>query len=785
MVSRSLFRPLLWAGLILVAGNSIAAPTAGVSFYRQVRPILSNHCFQCHGPDAGTREADLRLDVAGALTAETSSGGRLIVPGDPEASELIARVTAHDAAEKMPPDEANKPLTDAQIETLRAWIAAGATWQEHWAYQPLQRPELPSGEAANPIDRFVLARLAAIELTPAAPADPITLARRVQFDLTGLPPDPAEVAAFAADPSDEAYARWLDRAFAAPHYGERMAVHWLDLVRYADSCGYHSDVEQPISPYRDYVIAAFQANLPFDQFTREQLAGDLLANPTLTQRVASGYNRLNKTTEEGGAQAGEYLVKSAADRVRTTAGVWLGATLGCAECHDHKYDPYTARDFYSFAAFFADIQEEGVCKANRRDPELRVPTPEQAEQLAALDKQLSELSSAGAGGDEALAVRIAELTKQREAVVEQGTRTMITVAAAPREMRILPRGNWLDQTGPIVEPALPTFLASASTSKRLTRLDLANWLVSRDNPLTARVVVNRYWKLLFGAGLVTTLDDFGTQGDAPEHQALLDWLACEFIDSGWNTQHILRLMLTSDTYRRSSVATPQQLERDPTNRNWARQNYWRLEAEFIRDAALATSGLLDRSIGGPSVKPYQPDGYWEFLNFPKRIWKASTGQNQYRRGLYTHWQRTFLHPSLLAFDAPSREECTAQRAVSNTPQAALALLNDPSYVEAAHAFAQCILREPSLPPDLMQADTARIDWAWHAALSRSSTPAESQVLVDLLAHHRAHYQQDAEAARKLLAVGQTASSSDNAAELAAWTSVARTLLNLREFVTRN
>ena len=797
------------------AGEAIPSPVPGaVQFARDIRPILSNHCFECHGPDADARQADLRLDTRAGLLGERDGAEHLVVAGRASESELYRRVATDNADERMPPADSHRPLSAAQIAKLRQWIDEGAVWRDHWAYVPPTRPELPAiAEAAavanraprNPVDRFLLARLKQEEIAPAERADAVTLARRLSFDLTGLPPAANEVALLASDPSDYAFESYVERLLAAPQFGERMAVHWLDLVRYADSCGYHSDIEVPISPYRDYVIAAFNDNLPFDRFTREQLAGDLLPDATLAQRIASGFNRLNKTTEEGGAQDGEYLAKSAADRVRTTAGVWLAATLGCAECHDHKYDPFSARDFYSFAAIFADIDERGVYKAANREPTIAVPTAEQQAQRDRLTLRVAEVEAQLAAFDESktterenASAELKKLQDEQKQLERSLTRSMVTASVAPREMRILPRGNWLDGSGEVVSAAWPACFTngdasgataglpssatagSESAAQRITRLDLANWLTSADNPLVARVFVNRLWKLFFGVGLSKSLDDFGAQGEPPSHPELLDWLAVEFRESGWDMKHMIRLIVTSEAYRRTSVPTAEQLARDPANRLLARQSRWRLEAEFIRDGALAISGLLDPRLGGPSVFPYQPDGYWEFLNFPKRTWKADSGGDQYRRGLYTHWQRTFLHPSLLAFDAPSREECTAQRAVSNTPQAALALLNDPTFVECARALAVRIVREGGAR------DEERIAWAWQQATSRAPDDREIAVLLELLIADRAHFQSEPDAAARLAKSGQFTWPDDVAlAELAAWTGVARAVLNLHETVTRN
>lgn len=801
-----------------------AEETGDIQFNRDIRPILAENCFQCHGPDAGTREADLRLDTQAGLFGESASGEMAIVPGRADQSELFRRITASEDYERMPPDDSNKSLTDGEIELVRNWIAQGAQWQGHWAFFPPQRTKPPSidGDAwsRNPLDRFILARLASEGLASSAAADRITLIRRLSFDLTGLPPRLEEVQAFVDDDRPFAYERLVDRLLASPHYGERMAIHWLDLVRFADSGGYHSDTEHSISPYRDYVIEAFNGNLPFDCFTREQLAGDLLPNPTLQQRVASGYNRLNKTTEEGGAQAGEYLVKYAADRVRTTAGTWLGLTLGCAECHDHKYDPVSTKDFYSFAAFFADVKERGVYSRGGREPELPVPTETQAAHVARIEAEIAKLQqSLTTGGNDpseeaiaAVPTQIDELKGKRSAIEKQMTRTMVTVSVDPREIRILPRGNWLDHSGDVVSPALPTYFGGTDEASedeaeeatveieqiqideksvegeaveevaepRLTRLDLADWFTSPDNPLTARVFVNRLWELFYGTGLSKQLDDLGTQGEWPTHPELLDWLAVEFRESGWDVKHMVRLLVTSSTYRQSSFTSESLGRIDPLNRFYARQSRWRLDAEMIRDNALAVSGLLTDRVGGRSVKPYQPAGYWSHLNFPKRKWAHDTGPNQYRRGLYTHWQRTFLHPSLLAFDAPSREECTAQRTVSNTPKAALTLLNDPTYVEGARVFAVRILTEGGSEA------RNRIRWAWQEAVSREPEDREIELLLSLLEANRNVYEQDADSARGLLEVGLSPTPPEfDAVEIAAWTSVARALFNLNEFITRN
>ncbi len=773
-------RTTLFALTVFLAARTPAAePPRPVDYGRDVKPILSNSCYACHGPDEGKRKAKLRLDVRAEAVKKA------IKPGDAGHSALIERLTTKDPDEVMPPPSSKKePLTAAQVDVLRRWVEQGAKFDVHWAYVKPARPPLAASHPTwvrTPIDAFVAAEHEARGLTPAAEADRVTLIRRLSFDLTGLPPAPAEVDAFLADRSSDAHEKLVDRLLGSAPYGERMALFWLDLVRYADTAGYHSDNHRDVALYRDYVIAAFNDNKRFDQFTVEQLAGDLLSSPTTEQKIASGYNRLLQTTEEGGAQPKEYTAKYAADRVRNASSVWLAGTMGCAECHNHKFDPFTAKDFYSFAAFFADVQERAV----GRQDQTQLPSGAAAARLAALDAGVAKLKAdlAKPSPPEAEATKkvLAEWEAQRVALLKTVPTTLVSTAGAPRTVRVLPRGNWLDDTGEVVQPAAPAFLAPLGVEgRRATRLDLARWLVSRDNPLTARVFVNRLWKIAFGQGLVKSLDDFGTQGSPPSHPRLLDWLAREFVDSGWDVKHVLKLMLLSNTYRQSSSASREQRERDPANVWLSRQGRFRLDAEAVRDNALAVSGLLARKVGGPSVKPYQPAGYWSFLNFPVRDWQADRGEDQYRRGLYTYWCRTFLHPSLLAFDAPTREECTVERPRSSTPLQALVLLNDPIYVEAARVFAERVLRDGG--GDVR----GRLDYALRLAVSRPAKAEETKVLSELYQKHLADFQKDKEGARKLVSVGQSPVPKDvDVAELAAWTSVARVILNLHETITRN
>ena len=612
--------------------------------------------------------------------------------------------------------------------------------------------------------------------------------------MIGLPPTYEQVQQFLADKGEDAFEKVVDELLASPHYGERMAIPWLDIVRYADTNGFHSDVHRHIYPYRDYVINAFNDNKPFDVFTMEQLAGDLLANPTLEHRIASGFNRLNQITKEGGAQDKEYRIKYAADRVRAVSATWMGATVGCAECHDHKFDPYTAKDFYSLSAFFADIEEKGIYRNSPYvPPEMPVPPPELADSVAAFDsllvnlhKQLQDSSKLSQGEMARMRRQLEVNGALRDTLVKDMPATLVTLTVDPREVRVLARGNWMDETGEIVEPNTPAFLpATASSSdERKTRVDLANWLVDESNPLTARVFTNRLWKQFFNRGISSVLEDLGSQGEPPSHPELLDWLAIEFVESGWDIKHMVRLIVTSETYRQSSFPETEIEQWDPENRWLARQARFRLDAELIRDNALAVSGLLATKIGGRSVQPYQPDGYWANINTfgvqgPGTTWTSEDDEEQYRRGVYMYWKRTFLHPGMLAFDAPTRQESEAQRASSNTPSQALVLLNDPTYVEAARVFAERMLAEGG--SDL----TSQIQWAYREALSRDAREAEIGLLQQLYQSQLAGFTADEESAVKLVSTGIAPEADDaSPAEMAAATAVTRAIFNLHEMITR-
>lgn len=836
---------LAWAATRSAIAQTIPEP---VSFARDIRPILSDRCFACHGPDGEHRQADLRLDDEESSKRDRD-GHRVVHAGDAQASELLLRVTSADPNLKMPPTDSGKSLSDAETALLRRWIDEGATWGQHWAYErPMSRP-LPEVDprtkdwAETWIDRHLLAKMQAARLQPGVDAEARALARRLALDLTGLPPDPQRLEAFEAawrstDSTTDAGLRpgssrgqlvrqLVDQLLASPHFGERLGEYWLDLVRYADTVGYHGDQEHSISPYRDYVIQAMNDDLPFDQFTRQQLAGDLLPGDDPDRHIASAYNRLLQTSHEGGVQPKEYIAIYAADRVRNVSLVWMGATLGCAQCHDHKFDPFTTRDFYAMAAYFADIDDERHLGSGtnsdvtKREPEIATMSRVERERLAKLGRHLEDArrrleSTTEASEREALEQQIARWDARQRIWQQQARLCMVTQSLeTPRTVRILPRGNWLDESGPIVPPAPPSFLemdpssalppdaspeasaaqraANADASlPRASRLDLANWLVDDQRgvgQLTARVMVNRLWYLLFGAGLSRSLDDFGGQGQPPEHPELLDQLAREFTRSGWDLKHMLRLMATSHAYRLVSEETPEQRSIDPQNRWLTHQNRYRLPAETVRDISLAVSGLLVREVGGPSAKPYQPDGYYRHLNFPERTYKHDATAQQWRRGVYVHWQRTYLHPTLKSLDAPTREECTAERARSNTPLAALALLNDPSFVEAARVLAARLLEESPGATDEQQLHNGFL-----RVLSRPPDSVERDELLALLADERNYYTHHSEEATRLLAigqysapplVGQDASTAVAPSEVAAWTSVARALLNLHETITRH
>jgi hypothetical protein len=937
-----------------------AAPP--IEFNRDIRPILSDRCFSCHGPDRASRKSPLRLDQ------EESAR--------PALQRVLERVTSTDPSRRMPPAYLGRErLPDSEIQTLREWIAQGGKYQPHWSLIAPRKAPLPAVQESdwprNPIDRFVLARLEAEGLPHAPEADRATLIRRLSFDLTGLPPTAAETAAFGNDPSSNAYEKVVDRLLASPRYAERMAIRWLEAARYADTNGYQTDGPRDMWRWRDWVIDAFHRNMRFDRFTIEQIAGDILPNATVSQKVATGFNRNHRTSAEGGIVDEEFRIDYVADRVETTATVWLGTTLGCARCHDHKYDPFTQKEYYQLFAFFNNTPDRGfVYNFGNEPPFIHAPLPDQETKLAEADRRIAAArarlaalepaiaraytdwtppeawnvhdglvapeqarfdyrdpftfaariqpqSAKGAilsigedyfegkghflylidgklrlhitfrysdlamrvesaealplgvrqhvlvtydggmraagvhmyvdGGEVPLKVlfdyaiwpieakqplRIGSggglrwdgeigdvriynrpLTAEEAAIVaaddpaqrartrlafldlspppgftaaqdeligaERDRATILSTVPTVMVMQELPqrrdtfqlkRGAY-DAPGEKVEPRTPAALPAFHTDWPANRLGLARWLVDRNNPLTARVTVNRFWQMMWGTGLVKTVEDFGSQGEWPAHPELLDWLAVDFMDSGWDVKRILKTMVMSATYRQSSRLTPQALERDPENRLLARGARFRLSAEMLRDQALAVSGLLIEKVGGPSVKPYQPPGLWQEL-FGGKGYEADQGEGLYRRSLYTYWRRTVAPPAMMNFDSPSREVCVVREGRTNTPMQALNLMNDTIYLEASRKLGERLMADG-------------LDAGVRLVLGRVPRPAELKTLETALSRFRDEYRAHPENAAKFLAQGNSAlNASLDPADLAAHAAIASLLFNLDEAVTR-
>ena len=777
------------------SGRWLDAAEIAPSFARDIKGILSNRCVRCHGPDpesrAGGGDEGLRLDTFAGATADLG-GHAAIVPGKPEASELIARITSTDPDFVMPPPEAGERLPEKQVALVKRWIAAGATYEPHWAYVPPRRPPVPAVRgfswARNEIDRFILARLEAEGLAPQPEADRATLARRLALDLTGLPPTPAEVDAFVADTSADAVEHLVDRLLAHDGYGEHMARQWLDLARYADSAGYADDPPRTIWGWRDWVVRAFDANMPFDQFTIRQLAGDLLPGATLDDRVATAFHRNTLTNNEGGTIDEEFRTVAVVDRVNTTMSTWMGTTMACAQCHDHKYDPLSQREYFQLYAILnntadADLKDES--------PVVRIPWTEADAARAPLERQLAEIEA----GIHELRSPTApdrpeppELQPARQIVADLRKRLDETPAATVpvleelaedrrRSTRIQIRGNWQNLGDEVREGVPEVFNGILAADGRVDRLALAKWLVDPANPLTARVVVNRIWERLFGIGIVSTSEEFGAQGEPPSHPELLDWLACELVDNGWNLKAIQRLIVTSAAYRQTSKCPPDLVARDPENRLVACGPRVRLSAEVIRDQALAASGLLSRKKGGPSVKPPQPNLGLSAAFGGSTDWQTSTGEDRYRRALYTTWRRSNPYPSMATFDAPSREVCTIRRPRTNTPLQALVTMNDPAYVEAAQALARRMVREGG------STDSDRATHGFRLVLARRPTVTEVDRLFGLYAAARADFLAAPEDAGKMATDPLGPVPSDfpaDVADLAAWTVVANVILNLDE-----
>ncbi len=1035
-----LLATLFGIGFNGLLSTSVPDGESSIGFNEHIRPVLSTHCFSCHGPDPASRKGGLRLD-----TQEGAMASDVVVSGNAAASELINRINSTDPAFMMPPPEQADRLSTEEKALLENWVNEGAEWEKHWSFIKPRKVDLPQPEgvsswARNPIDYFVFARLRQLQLKPNYETDRYALARRAAFDITGLPPQPEVLESFIADTSYEAYEKYLDTLLESKHSGEHRARYWLDAARYGDTHGMHVDNYREIWPYRDWVTEAFNSNMPFDQFVLEQIAGDLLPHPTLQQRIATGFNRCNITTSEGGAIPEELDVRYMVDRVETTSTVFLGLTTGCAVCHDHKYDPISQREFYQLGAFFnnttqpamdgnqkdtppvAVLPEEAfreeweVLQGKRKgfrnflkqhednvaewwndhpehvehpvtsdslalwlplspeDETIALPesaswatdhpegtrgirfteksefhvdfprirsdeplsvsfwfrTPDQISGTTIFDQTATtkdsktigwRITTNSAGGvgfelhdgkgevirgnlpdNEALTPRtwqhvcvrysggqsnssISILANARGAALRNGSESHVSAAdlaegplkigtqlatAALSDVRIFRRwvsdeetrllagdqqinkllasnltwdalddiqqslissllketGNTLyvansrnlsntekrrdfiyarstttlvmqerptepqawvlirgeyDQRGDQVKPGVPAILPEIPAGSPRDRMGLARWLVSPDNPLTARVMINRMWQSVFGVGIVKTSEDFGVMGERPSHPELLDWLAVEFVESGWNINHMIKLMLTSAAYRQNSVVTKDKLRRDPENRFLARGPRLRLDAELLRDQVLAVSGLLRRDIGGPSVKPYQPSGLWNVVAITgsnTRVFKRDSGDALYRRSMYTFWKRTSPPPSMAAFNAPTREQCTVRRERTNTPLQALVLMNDPQFVEAARNLAERTILHS-------RDDRQRMSWILQIALSRPSSENDVIELLDTLSEIRRVFEQEPESAQTLIAIGDTAADKAlNAIELASWTIIANTIMNRDDFINK-
>jgi len=818
--------------LLVLAGHAVAAEP--LDFNRDIQPLLSENCYHCHGPDKANRKAGLRLDAE--KEAKTEVDGLIAIkPGHSSESEIIKRIFSDDPDEVMPTPKSNRRLTTEQKEMLKRWVDEGAKWGAHWAFKKPQYPAVPEVQkpgflAVNPIDSFVLKKLSDEGISPSPEAPKTTLLRRVTLDLTGLPPTTEEIAAYLRDESPQAYERVVDRLLNSPRYGERMAWDWLDAARYADSNGFQGDPDRTMWPWRDWVVKAFNENMPYDQFTVWQLAGDLLSEATTEQKLASGFNRNHMMNGEGGRIPEEARVENVMDRVDTTTTLWLGLTVACAKCHDHKFDPVSQREYYALYDFFNQTSEDGKIRGGKAAPVVDMSTPEEAVRLKAAQdkvlevakevdafelqkfpreagKPLAESEASKLPGNLSATLAKVEPAKRgvdalleaigyfkgkdesyekvlnkllavvRESVSASNNITKVMVMdtlSERRESFILAKGAYDKPTDKVTAgtPAILPKLDAATPN----RVDLARWLVARDNPLTARVTVNRFWQSLFGTGLVKTTEDFGVQGEKPSHPELLDWLSLRFMDSGWDVKALYKLMVMSATYRQSSKVTPEMYERDPENRLLARGSRYRLPSWIMRDQALAAAGLLESRPGGAAVKPYQPEGIWEEATFGKISYKQDHGEALYRRSLYIFWRR-IVGPTMF-FDNSARQTCSVRTLRTNTPLQALTTLNDTTYVEAARALAERVMLAEVEDP-------ARLNTAFQLALARDPAASEKDILLQRLEYLKTQFGDDLPEAAKLLKVGESPrKESLNVPEHAAWTALCQLILNLDEAITR-
>jgi hypothetical protein len=801
---------------------------AKVDFTRDVRPILAGRCFRCHGPDDKVRKAKLRLDVRADATRGRGRGA-VIVPGEPAKSKLLARVGSDDETLVMPPAGVGKRLSAREVAVLKRWIEQGAEYATHWAYLKPVRPRIPAvrdpGWARNPIDRFILARLEKEGLRPTPPADRYAIARRLALDLAGLPPTLQDADEFIQDKRPGAYERLVDRLLASPAYGERWALVWLDLARYADSQGYANDPERTIWSYRDWVIRALNDNLPYDRFTIEQLAGDLLANPTRDQLVATGFHRNTLTNTEGGVNPEEFRSAAVVDRVNTTFQVWLGTTLACAQCHNHKYDPFSQKEYYQvyailnntednnagndapvltlatpgMQALFEDVTVRLNAAKRKRDVETRRVDAEQGgwEKMlvvASLPKdvaavlavpavkrnaaQQQKLTAYHRGLSKTWAALDAEVRTLEARLRAVTTATPILREGKPRPTHVHIRGNHEDK-GEAAFPGLPAALPAPRDARApVNRLTLANWLVDGENPLTARVAVNRLWEELFGVGIVETSEEFGLQGELPSHPELLDWLATEYVRLNWDTKQMLKLIVTSAAYRQGAQVTPELARRDPNNRLLARGPRVRLSGEAVRDQALFAAGLLSRKLYGPPVQPPQPPSGLAAAFGSSTDWQTSPGEDRHRRGLYTRWRRSSPYAPLTTFDAPERSTCSVRRVRTNTPLQALVTLNDPVFFEAAQGLARRIAAHRGSVRE-------RVVHGFRLCLTRPPSERETERLAALFTNARRQLAETPAKAATLATkpLGPAPSGLD-VIDLAAWTVVANVLLNLDETIAK-
>lgn len=797
--------------LLTIRFAACEAADGTIDFARDIRPLLSENCFHCHGPDANDRQADLRLDTEAGLRDWVTAEDR-------QASELFQRIVNKDPDLRMPPPDSNRNLSTEEVELIGVWIDQGATWNDHWSYSPLTKPLLPDSKILDdesranlgPIDQFIHAELKRQGLRPAEAADPAQRLRRVSLDLTGLPPTAEQLDAFLAEPSDEAYQRMVDQLMQSPAFGQRMAWDWLDAARYADSNGYQGDRERTMWPWRDWVVDAFNRNLPFDQFTLWQVAGDLLPNATDEQKLASGFFRNHMINGEGGRIAEENRVEYVFDMTETLGTVWLGLTLNCCRCHDHKYDPLSQRDYFALFDLFNQTPVNGAGGDPQTPPVLEVPSRQQQLELNSLRESLALVNAkyndaVGLAQREKQGVQNSRpeevspqrtqweadksaLEKQLTSLQGQIPKVMIMADQPQRRKTFMLEVGLYNKPGAEVTGGVPAFLPPLPQNAPANRLGLAQWLIHDEQPLMARVIVNRFWQMLFGVGLVNTPDDFGVQGEIPRYQSLLDYLAADFRDNGWDVKRMIRQIVTSNAYQQSSAVSAEAFERDPENRLLARGPRHRLPAWMLRDQALAISGLLVPIVGGKPVNGYQPEGIWEEATFGKKRYVQDHGKALYRRTLYTFWRR-IVSPTVL-FDNASRQMCSVTPRRTNTPLHALVTLNETTYVEASRALAQRVLLWSPDPHNVaaeqeLGLQRQRIGWAFRQATSRNPNSAELDLLQSRLQMLLDSFLENPQAAEQLVSVGESGRDPRLAVvPHAAWTTLCSLILNLDETVTK-